>query len=58
MNYNFAYAVKELFIDQKNKISVSEFVQKLEEVENTYPRENLFVLQNLMTSMIQKDYHR
>lgn len=50
MNYNFAYAVKELFIDQKNNISVAEFVQKLEEVENTYPLENLFVLQNLMTS--------
>lgn len=50
MNYNFAYAVKELFIDQKNKISVSQFIQKLEEVENTYPKENLFVLQNLMTS--------
>jgi cyclomaltodextrinase / maltogenic alpha-amylase / neopullulanase len=50
MNYNFAYAVKDLFIDQKNKISVAQFVQKLEEVENTYPRENRFVLQNLMTS--------
>lgn len=50
MNYNFAYAVKELFTDQKNKISVSQFIQKLEEVENTYPKENLFVLQNLMTS--------
>lgn len=50
MNYNFAYAVKELFIDKKNKITVSEFINKLEEVEITYPVENLFLLQNLMTS--------
>lgn len=50
MNYNFAYAVKELFIDKKNKISVSQFIKKLKDVENTYPKENLFLLQNLMTS--------
>lgn len=50
MNYNFAYAVKELFIDEKNNITVSEFIKKLEEVVIAYPVENLFVLQNLMTS--------
>lgn len=50
MNYNFAYAVKELFIDKQNKISVSQFIKKLKDVENTYPKENLFLLQNLMTS--------
>ncbi len=50
MNYNFSYAVKELFIDKNKKISVSEFIHKLEEVENTYPPDNLFVLQNLITS--------
>lgn len=50
MNYNFAYAVKELFIDQKNKISIADFINKLYEVENTYPFENLLVLQNLMAS--------
>ena len=29
MNYNFAYAVKGLFIDQKNKIKVTDFINKL-----------------------------
>src|SRR5690606_24388166 len=48
MNYNFAYAVKELFINDKNKITVSEFINKLEEVEITYPAENIHLLQNLM----------
>lgn len=50
MNYNFAYAVKELFINDKNKISVSEFINKLEEVENSYPAGNIHLLQNLMSS--------
>ena len=50
MNYNFAYAVKGLFIDQKNKITVTDFFNKLNEIEKTYPKDNLDLLQNLMDS--------
>jgi cyclomaltodextrinase / maltogenic alpha-amylase / neopullulanase len=50
MNYNFAYAVKELFIDQKKKIDVNTFRKKLKEIDETYPEEFLHVLQNLMGS--------
>jgi len=50
MNYNFAYAVCDLFINKEKKISVSEFVKKLEEIDTAYPTENLFLLQNLMDS--------
>ena len=50
MNYNFAYAVKGLFIDKKNQIKVSDFINKLNEIEKTYPKENLDLLQNLMDS--------
>jgi glycosidase len=50
MNYNFAFAVNDFFIAQKNRISVTEFVEKLMEVKRTYPAENLHLLQNLMAS--------
>ncbi|MFO7445064.1 MAG: glycoside hydrolase family 13 protein [Ignavibacteriaceae bacterium] len=48
MNYNFAYAVDSLFIQKK--ISVSKFIEKLEEINKTYPYENIDILQNLMDS--------
>ncbi|PIS46322.1 MAG: alpha-amylase, partial [Ignavibacteria bacterium CG08_land_8_20_14_0_20_37_9] len=35
---------------KEKKISVSEFIQKLEEIDKAYPEENLFLLQNLMDS--------
>ncbi len=50
MNYNFAFAVNDFFVAQKDKITVSRFVESLEEVTNTYPEENLHVLQNLVDS--------
>jgi glycosidase len=50
MNYNFAYAVNDLFIAYKNKISVDEFINRLKEIDETYDYENLFVLQNLLSS--------
>lgn len=50
MNYNFAFAVNKFFIDDKNKISVSEFIDQLNQILKTYPKENLFVLQNLLSS--------
>lgn len=50
MNYNFAYAVCDLFINKGKKISVTQFVDKLQEIDKAYPQENLFLLQNLMDS--------
>jgi len=50
MNYNFAFAVNDFFIAEKNKISVDEFIQRLQKIDETYPYQNLFVLQNLLSS--------
>lgn len=50
MNYNFAFAVNDFFVAEKNKIPVSEFVKRLEDIDKSYPSENLFSLQNLLTS--------
>lgn len=50
MNYNFAFAVNDFFIANKNKISVREFINRLVEIQEAYPVENLFVLQNLLSS--------
>jgi glycosidase len=50
MNYNFAFAVNDFFIAQKNKIRVSKFVEYLMEIPETYPTENLHILQNLVDS--------
>lgn len=50
MNYNFAFAVNEFFIADKNKISATAFINKLKEIDKNYPAENLEVLQNLIGS--------
>jgi len=50
MNYNFAYAVCDLFINKEKKLSVTQFIEKLQEIDKAYPHENLFLLQNLMDS--------
>jgi len=50
MNYNFAFAVNDFMIADKNAISTSEFVERLNEVNNTYSKENLLALQNLIDS--------
>jgi cyclomaltodextrinase / maltogenic alpha-amylase / neopullulanase len=50
MNYNFAYAVNDLFIADQNKISVDDFIKRLKQIDETYDSENLFVLQNLLSS--------
>jgi glycosidase len=50
MNYNLAFAVNDFFIAGKNKISVDEFVKRLKKIDETYPAENLFALQNLLSS--------
>lgn len=50
MNYNFAFAVNDFFIAEKNKISVDEFIERLQKIDDTYPLQNLYVLQNLLSS--------
>jgi len=50
MNYNFAFAVNDFFIAEKNKISVDEFIDRLQKIDETYPMQNLYVLQNLLSS--------
>ena len=50
MNYRFANAVKEFVIDKKNKISATAFADSINSYMNQYPRDNTYVLQNLMDS--------
>ncbi len=50
MNYNFAFAVNKFFVAQKKKISVSDFIKELHLIDETYPEENLDILQNLVDS--------
>ena len=50
MNYRLANAVKEFVIDKKNKITVEGFVDSLNSYMNDYPKDNVYVLQNLMDS--------
>ena len=50
MNYNFAFAVNDFFIANKKQIKVSEFIDKLKEIDITYPQVYLDVLQNLVDS--------
>ncbi len=50
MNYSFAYAINDFFIDQKKKITPSKFINELEEIDRTYPKQNLDILQNLVDS--------
>src|SRR5690554_101350 len=50
MNYNFTYAVSDFFIADTTQISVTEFIEKLKEIDKTYPGEYLHLLQNLMGS--------
>ncbi len=50
MNYRFARAVKRFVIDHKIQISVQAFVDSLQAIYRDYPRENVYVLMNLMDS--------
>ncbi|OFZ54283.1 MAG: hypothetical protein A2428_06810 [Bdellovibrionales bacterium RIFOXYC1_FULL_54_43] len=50
MNYPFAYAVTEFFVDRRNRISTTEFVNRLESLRKAYPAEITSVMQNLMSS--------
>lgn len=48
MNYRFAYAAKDYFIDQR--IDLVEFENRLNQIEKDYPDSGLHSLQNLMDS--------
>lgn len=50
MNYNFAFTVNRFFVAEKTKISASEFISKLKEIDKNYPEKNLYILQNLVDS--------
>ncbi len=50
MNYRFARAVKKFIIDKKDQISAQAFVDSLKTLLDEYPKENLYVLMNLVDS--------
>jgi glycosidase len=49
MNYNFAYAVNDLFVASKKKTDVSDIIDRLKEIDKNYPTDNLYILQNLIS---------
>ncbi|MBT8400217.1 MAG: alpha amylase C-terminal domain-containing protein, partial [Rhodothermia bacterium] len=50
MNYNFAFACAEFFVEDKTRIVASEFDRRLAELRNAFPGEIAFVQQNLIDS--------
>ncbi len=50
MNYNFAFAVNKFFIADSIRISASQFVEQLKEIDKNYPEKNVYLLQNLVDS--------
>jgi cyclomaltodextrinase / maltogenic alpha-amylase / neopullulanase len=50
MNYNFAFTSAEFFVDVKNRISVTEFDKRLEELRDAFPACVAYVQQNLFGS--------
>ena len=50
MNYSFATAVNDFFVAQEEKISADTLIARLKIIDKTYPADNLFVLQNLISS--------
>ncbi len=67
MNYNFAFASSEFFIDDKTGITASDYNKKLEKLRNAYPKEVAYVMQNLFDShdtarllsqIVNKDIHK
>ncbi|MDQ7052538.1 MAG: alpha-glucosidase C-terminal domain-containing protein [candidate division KSB1 bacterium] len=50
MNYRFARAVKKLVIDRRTQISPRAFADSILALFRDYPRDNVYVLQNLMDS--------
>ncbi len=50
MNYTFAFAVNQFFIAERNKVAASKFIKELQKIDQSYPKRNLDVLQNLVDS--------
>jgi glycosidase len=50
MNYRFAQAVKSFVVDINDQISPEAFSDSIKAIAADYPKENIFVLQNLMDS--------
>jgi len=50
INYNFLFATSEYFIDDKTKISTSEFLNKLNHLKTLYNKEISYAMQNLFGS--------
>ncbi|MFZ1824960.1 MAG: alpha-amylase family glycosyl hydrolase, partial [Chitinophagales bacterium] len=50
MNYGFAVVASEFFINQEQRISVSEFDSLLAELRNAFPKDITYVQQNLFDS--------
>ena len=50
MNYNFQFACNEFFIWNRNRISATQFVEKLEELMTGFPHPVPHVMQNLLDS--------
>ncbi len=50
MNYRFTRSVKHFVSDNKNDGSPQDFVDSLESIQNDLPKENLYVLMNLLGS--------
>jgi len=50
MNYNFLYSCSEFFVDEKTRITVSEFDKKLKELRDAFPDCVSYVQQNLLDS--------
>jgi glycosidase len=50
MNYRWSALATNFFIDKKDKISASEFINSLKEIDKSYSAKTKLVLQNLMDS--------
>ncbi len=50
MNYNFLFSTAEYFIDDKSKISASQFIKDLDYLRNLYHEEVTYSMQNLFGS--------
>lgn len=50
MNYNFAFACAEFFVEDRTRITASEFETRLRELRDAFPLEVAFAQQNLLDS--------
>lgn len=50
MNYTFAYACNDFFVNEKSRVQVSAFDRSLRELREAFPAEVAYVMQNLVDS--------